>query len=171
MTLRKRAGYVKYYRQSWYSQLRTWAARLNQPVAFRLCRVDARYEWDVSFVVSVNIKRRQLDPSQLTCVAVELEAMFAVEAKKRMLKGVRDPRVNSPQGDHGKARDLAADVVSVSPRMVEYAKTIKRDTPLSFQCSPRASCIFPNWEFCISRLTTLCTTPNRSPISSCVQPS
>jgi hypothetical protein len=104
-------------------------------------------------------------------VAAELEAMFAVEAKKRMLKKVRDPRVNSPQGDHGKARDLAADVVSVSPRMVEYAKTIKRDTPLSFQCSPRASCIFPNWEFCISRLTTLCTTPNRSPISSCVQPS
>ena len=100
-----------------------------------------------------------------------LEPMFAAEAKERMLKGVRDPRVNSPQGDHGKARDLAADVVSVSPRMVEYAKTIKRDTPLSFQCSPRASCIFPNWEFCISRLTTLCTTPNRSPISSCVQPS
>ena len=96
MTLRKRAGYVKYYRQSWYSQLRTWAARLNQPVAFRLCRVDARYEWDVSFVVSV--MRRQLSPSQLTCVGVELEAMFAVEAKKRRIrKPVNSARVNLPQ--------------------------------------------------------------------------
>ena len=72
MTLRKRAGYVKYYRQSWYSQFRTWAARLNQPVAFRLCRVDARYEWDVWFVVSVNILRRQLDPSLRAGMAVEI---------------------------------------------------------------------------------------------------
>ena len=43
------------------------------------------YEGDspVSFVISVNIKRRQLDASQRACVAVEIEPMFAVEAKKR----------------------------------------------------------------------------------------
>ena len=58
------------------------------------------YEGDspVSFVISVNIKRRQLDTSQRACVAVEIEPMFAVEAKNRMLEGVKDPEVNLPQG-------------------------------------------------------------------------
>ncbi len=40
-----------------------------------------------------------------------LEPMFAVEAKKRMLKGVKDPVANLRQG---KAREQAAEVVSAS---------------------------------------------------------
>ena len=79
----------------------------------------------VSFVVSANIKRRQLDASQRACVAVELEPLFSVEAKNRMLKGVKDPEVNLPQGRREQSRDQAADVVGVSSSMVSRAKAIK----------------------------------------------
>ena len=92
------------------------------------------YEGDspVSFVISVNIKRRQLDASQRACVAVEIEPMFAVEAKKR--QGQRtDIVANLPQCSQAKARDQAAEVVSVSPRMVQYAKEIKAKNPEAFE--------------------------------------
>jgi N6-adenosine-specific RNA methylase IME4 len=96
------------------------------------------YEGDspVSFVISVNIKRRQLDASQRACVAVEIEPMFAVEAKKRQVrKSVDSVVANLPQQkpDKAKARDQAADVVSVSPRMVQYAKEIKAKNPEAFE--------------------------------------
>jgi hypothetical protein len=88
----------------------------------------------VAFVISVNIKRRQLDPSQRACVAVEIEPMFAVEAKKRLLLGVKDPEANLPQGKRSpQARDQAADVCGVSPRMVQYAKEIKVKNPDAFE--------------------------------------
>jgi DNA modification methylase/ParB-like chromosome segregation protein Spo0J len=92
------------------------------------------YEGDspVSFVISVNIKRRQLDPSQRACVAVEIEPMFAVEAKKR--QGQRtDIVANLRQCNQAKASDQAAEVVSVSPRMVQYAKEIKAKNPEAFE--------------------------------------
>jgi len=58
--------------------------------------------------VSGNILRRQLDASQRAGVGVRLKKLFAVDAKKRMLKGVRDPEVNSPQGNRApQARDQA----------------------------------------------------------------
>ena len=82
------------------------------------------YEGDspLGFVISVNIKRRQLNPSQRACVGVEIEPMFSVEAKKRMLSGVKDPVADLPQGKPApKARDQAADVCGVSPRMVQRA--------------------------------------------------
>jgi N6-adenosine-specific RNA methylase IME4 len=60
--------------------------------------------------------------------------MFAVEAKKRMLKGAKDPEANLPQAKRAEqARDQAADVVSVSPRMVQYAKAIKTTNPKAFK--------------------------------------
>lgn len=92
------------------------------------------YEGDspVSFVISVNIKRRQLDASQRACVAVEIEPMFAVEAKKR--QGQRtDIVANLRQCNQAKASDQAAEVVSVSPRMVQYAKEIKAKNPEAFE--------------------------------------
>jgi len=109
----------------------------NRLAACGICGVEPsfkQYEGNspVTFVISANIKRRQLDASQRACVAVELEPMFAVEAKKRMLKGVKDPVANLRQGK-AKASDQAADVVSVSPRMVQYAKEIKVKNPEAFE--------------------------------------
>ena len=49
-------------------------------------------------------------------LALEIEPMFSVEAKKRMLSGVKDPVANLPQGKpKAKASDQAADVCGVSP--------------------------------------------------------
>lgn len=89
----------------------------------------------VGFVISANLRRRQLDPSQRAAVAVEIEPMFAKEAKARMVKGKKDdPVANLPQGSNqGKAREQAAEVVNVSPRMVQDAKKIKRDNPEAFE--------------------------------------
>ena len=55
-------------------------------------------------------------------VGVEIEPMFSVEAKKRMLSGVKDPDANLRQGKRSpQASDQAADVCGVSPRMVQIA--------------------------------------------------
>ena len=63
-----------------------------------------------------------MNPSQRACVGVEIEPMFSVEAKKRMLSRVKDPKANLPQGKRAEqARDQAADVCGVSPRMVQVA--------------------------------------------------
>ena len=112
----------------------------NRLAACAICGVEPsfkQYEGNspVTFVISANIKRRQLDASQRACVAVELEPMFAVEAEKRLhlakgrgVKGVANlPQVNA------KSRAHAADVVSVSPRMVQYAKEIKVKNPEAFE--------------------------------------
>jgi N6-adenosine-specific RNA methylase IME4 len=92
--------------------------------------IEYKGDSPVSFVVSANIKRRQLDPSQRACVAVELEPMFAVEAKKR--QGQRTDIVANLRQCNAKASDQAAEVVSVSPRMVQYAKEIRTKNPLAF---------------------------------------
>ena len=56
---------------------------------------------------------RQLDASQRACVAVELEPMFAVEAKKRQARKAADSVVaNMPQQKPDRSRDQAADVVN-----------------------------------------------------------
>lgn len=89
----------------------------------------------VGFVISANLRRRQLDPSQRAAVAVEIEPMFAAEAKVRQIRKPTDSVVaNLPQQQNqGKAREQAAAVVSVSPRMVQDAKQIKRDNPEAFE--------------------------------------
>jgi hypothetical protein len=100
------------------------------------------YEYDegspVAFIVSINLMRRQLDPSQRAAVAVEILPMFAAEAKVRMLdtlnKGDIPAVANLPQRkNQGKARDQAAEVTRVSPRLVQDAKQIKRDNPEVFE--------------------------------------
>ena len=111
----------------------------NRLAACAICGVEPsfkQYEGNspVTFVISANIKRRQLDASQRACVAVELEPMFAVEAKKRQARKAADSVVaNMPQQKPDRSRDQAADVVSVSPRMVQYAKEIKVKNPEAFE--------------------------------------
>ena len=65
----------------------------NRLAACKIAEVEPTFtEYDgddpIGFVISVNILRRQLDASQRAGVGVEIEALRAVDAKKRMLKGV-----------------------------------------------------------------------------------
>ena len=114
----------------------------NRLAACAICGVEPsfkQYEGNspVTFVISANIKRRQLDASQRACVAVDLEPMFAVEAKIRMKLGGGDKKsgkVNLPYpiADTKQAREEAAEVVGVSPSMVSLAKAIKVSDPAMF---------------------------------------
>lgn len=92
----------------------------------------------VGFVISANLRRRQLDPSQRAAVAVEIEPMFAAEAKVRKLetlkKGDTPVKESLPYREtQGQARDQAASVVGVSGKMVSDAKAIKKNNPEAFE--------------------------------------
>ena len=110
----------------------------NRLAACAICGVEPsfkQYEGNspVTFVISANIKRRQLDASQRACVAVEIEPMFAVEAKKRMdvgrpKKGEANlPQVKSKRNDQ--ARDHAAKVDQCQRRHTWH-------NPISVRISP-----------------------------------
>lgn len=92
-------------------------------------RLGAHYtETDIlNYIVSANLKRRDLSASQRDMVAVDLEPFYAAAAKERQrdagkLKG------NSPEAI-GQARDQAAAVTGASGREVGRAKAIIRDAP------------------------------------------
>jgi hypothetical protein len=75
--------------------------------------------------------RRNLSASQRAALAVEMEKLLAVEAKKR--QGTRtDIQEKLPEGSEGQARDKAADIYSVSPRYVQDAKKIAKQSPETF---------------------------------------
>jgi hypothetical protein len=68
-----------------------------------------------------------LRASQRAAIAVDLEPLFAKEAKER--QGTRTDLVaNLPlSSDAGKTRDKAADIMNVSPRSVQDAKRLKQE--------------------------------------------
>ena len=85
--------------------------------------------------MSLNLKRRHLDASQLAFVALEIEKFEAVRAKERQLAAQnnlagRAVKVLIPEQDEGQARDKAAIAVGVSPRYVSDAKSIEATFPV-----------------------------------------
>lgn len=63
-------------------------------------------------------------------VAARARDYYEARAKERMLKGKEHPVESLPQGDKGKARDLAGKAVGVSGKSVDYAtKVFKTRTP------------------------------------------
>src|SRR5574343_38168 len=87
----------------------------------------------ISFVISLNIHRRHLTPSQRAAVAVDIETYFAAEARRRMVAGKKVPS-GKISGGSGDARDQAAAVVgSVSGRYVSSAKFIKQSDESLFE--------------------------------------
>ena len=75
----------------------------------------------IGYVVSCNLRRRHLNPSQLAMVGIELEKLYAQEAYKRMTAGTADPRAARPQG---RSRDQAASRLGISGRSVQRAKVV-----------------------------------------------
>jgi hypothetical protein len=87
-------------------------------------------EWDgngdlVSFVVSKNLKRRQLTPSQLAMVAARIKHIFEAGAKERMTSGVNQysPGAKRPEAT-GKSIELAAKAVGASETSSKRASRI-----------------------------------------------
>jgi len=110
------------------------------------------YEGDasiLSFVVAANVNRRHLNPLQRAIIAGEIEAIFAREAKARMLKGKGDDgsggrgrcRINPPEffpeglargrqtpADR-ESRKKAAKMVGVNTHYVSDVKNIGSKAP------------------------------------------
>lgn len=100
--------------------------------------VTALYEGDdpIGFVVSANARRRHLTTGQLALVALEVERMYAKEAKQRQGTRTDLARANIvadlPQAmgkQAPRARELAGKVVGVSGRAVQQAKRIVAEAP------------------------------------------
>lgn len=92
---------------------------------------------EVGFIVSLNLKRRQLSKSQAAMLAVDILPMYEAEAKERQGKRtdlVADTKSTSnlvapvPQSSP-KARDNAASATGVSGRAVGQAKRITESAP------------------------------------------
>ena len=81
----------------------------------------------LAFVISLNLKRRHLNASQLAFVALEIERVEAELAKERMLAGKKpDPVQLIAQG---RARDKAAEVIGVNRQYISDAKRIASEAP------------------------------------------
>jgi ParB-like chromosome segregation protein Spo0J len=80
----------------------------------------------IDYIVSANLRRRDLTVGQKSMVATELEPIYAEAARKRMLAGKKDPTVNLPEGE---SREQAAKVAGVSGKSVSDAKALKREAP------------------------------------------
>lgn len=85
----------------------------------------------IGFVISENLHRRHLTPSQRAAISLDAEALFAEEAKKR--QGSRsDIKEIFPEGS-GQARDKAAEMFGVNERYVSDAKRIRDLDPDKFE--------------------------------------
>ncbi|MBE3117154.1 MAG: hypothetical protein IMZ50_00175 [Candidatus Atribacteria bacterium] len=95
-----------------------------QTTAIDLPDRDAAKVW----IIKNQLGRRNLNTSQRSMLAVELEKVYAEQAKGR--QGARtDLNIPAklPEGSKGEAREQAAKDMNVSPRLVQAAKTVKEE--------------------------------------------
>ncbi len=114
----------------------------NRFAACRLAGVEPRFlEWlpteqtPTEFVLSINLKRRQLTPSQRAAIAISALPLLQEEAKERqrLLNGKTQLPVKLPEAEKGEAREKAAAALSVSPSYVQAAKKIQAEAPEKFE--------------------------------------
>jgi N6-adenosine-specific RNA methylase IME4 len=117
---------------------------------YRACQqaeIEPKFAWyrgsdPLGFVISLNLKRRQLTASQLGVVGYDILAYEEAEAKKRQIRKPADSvRAIVPEQTHsdirefvpeclpGKATEKAAAKVGVSARYVADAKRIGESAP------------------------------------------
>lgn len=97
-------------------------------------------KWDgqgslVSFVVSMNLKRRHLTSVQRAAVAAEMLPLLEKEAKERQLSSLKQNstvREKIPERESGKASEQVAKLTGTNPHYVTDAKKIKKEAPEVF---------------------------------------
>lgn len=94
-----------------------------------------KYDGDnaLGYVISVNLKRRHLNESQKSLVALKYKPLFEEEAKKRqqLRKGKQAGATVEliPPLEEGKARDKLGEVFGVSGRYIDMAEEIQEKKP------------------------------------------
>jgi len=102
---------------------------------FRACKaagVEARFtdyrgNGALTYVISKNVKRRHLNPSQLAVIALEVLPQLEREAAERR-RTSRSPDLNVSE-EKGQARDKAAALLGIGGVQVSRAKRIKKEKP------------------------------------------
>lgn len=103
----------------------------NRLLACERARVAPRFEdlateeSAIHWMVSMNLHRRHLDPSQRAMIAARLLHVFEGEARERQGRRT-DLGLRMRDGETGKASEKAAGAVGVSPRTVEHAAAVLR---------------------------------------------
>jgi len=119
----------------------------NRLRACALSGVPPRYQqWNnrhpskTAWIVSVNLTRRHLDASQRAMLALDLEPIFAIEAKDEQRRAAEETNRKKaepqrtlgelmPQARKPRATDLAGASTGVSGRYVRDAKKVKEEAP------------------------------------------
>lgn len=108
---------------------------------FRACSelgIEAQFvEWSgtgdlLAYIVSLNLYRRHLSASQRSTIGGRIKPQFEAEAKERQRGGQGGVLLpaNLPEAKSGDARGKVAELVNVSPRMIDAAsKVLDRGVP------------------------------------------
>lgn len=114
----------------------------------------------MGFVLSLNLRRRHMSPSQLALIAAKAEPVFAAQAEARSLMNLRvgPDRANLPTREpEGRARDQAAEVVGVSGRSVQAAKQVLA------KATPEVVAMVEKGEMSVSMAAKTIAPPARKP--------